>query len=215
MSERPPKLSSRQTAQQLRRLKEAQARERYEPPAPGANYGRNVLAADDERVSRILKAMGFPAWLSPADAAALNGIPEEVFEKWMSSGLSDALDERDTLNARFARVVRAQVSAMEGDLRGRIRQSKTAFEAANLTKILERTRPLVAPKASKEGNAHDAIADALEGAEVTAPPLLPNAVPSDGAATCVDEEDCCGCYGGCSCDRCAPTARNAVAVEVA
>lgn len=182
MSERPKKLSARAMSQQLRRLKEAAARERYDPPVAGANYGRNVLADNDERVERILKAMGFPAWLSPSDAAALNGIPEEVFERWMREGLADQLEERDTINARFARVVRAQVSAAEGDLRGRIRASKTAFEAANLTKIMERTRPLSAPKASKEGNIHDALAETLEGAEITG-----QTIESDAAATCPEE----------------------------
>lgn len=196
-------------SQQLRRLKEAAARERYDPPVAGANYGRNVLADNDERVERILKAMGFPAWLSPSDAAALNGIPEEVFERWMKSGASDALDGLDTVNARFARNVRAQLSAAEGDLRGRIRAAKTAHEAKSLSYILDRTRPLSAAKSAKDPNNIDALADLLAAHEVKTSEERDagdagnagNEVPSDAAATCLDEA-ACDCYGPRSCDLC-------------
>ena len=198
------RLTPRQMAQRLRRLKEAEQRARYEAPPPGPNYGSIVLAEDDERVERIVRAMGTPAFLPIVAAAALNGVAEGTLQRWFKSGKTDMEEGIESVNARFARAVDAASAAASGDLRQRQLSAKMAHEAKTYATLLETARPdwfvLKSASDKSQGTTPDQLAELFDAivkeesarAMDTSPPILSNGAASRPVA-------CIVCDGACSC----------------
>lgn len=90
MSRRKPpdetgKLTNRQMAQRMRRVREAEEASKFKPPPRGPNYGRSELNEGDERIEALCETMRAELAFA-ASALPFIGVTEEQFSRWMERG---------------------------------------------------------------------------------------------------------------------------------
>lgn len=143
MSRRKPpdeagKLTNRQMAQRMRRVREAEEASKFRPPPRGPNYGRSDLIEGDERIAALCETMRAELAFA-ASVLPFIGVTEEQFSRWMERG-GEAMGGGETspqYAALFDEVRRAE-AYVELMLRRLSLDAKGAEEKKTAKWLLER-----------------------------------------------------------------------------